>query len=193
MLDGRKLICRTWGQAHHRVDAWIRRPSRSHGQRLRSHRWGYVGAVREGLWWRMGLFCAGQLWQLTYHLWGKKKETLGIMSCDTCRKSISKFKKISFCTYLSIQKYFAVSWLLVLWLQIATQICFSHLFSPSSCTTESDRELSSDVPRSESQNSIFYKVQVENNAFHMKKKLKLLLKSKIHLKVVTAAWVKALT
>lgn len=29
----------------------------------------------------MGLFCAGQLGQLTYHLWGEKKEKLGIMSC----------------------------------------------------------------------------------------------------------------
>lgn len=68
VLDGRKVICRTGRQAHHRVDAWIRRPTRGQGQRLRSHGRGCVGAVREGLWWRFALSCAGQLWQLTYHL-----------------------------------------------------------------------------------------------------------------------------
>lgn len=65
VLDGRKVICGTWGQAHRRVDTWIRRPSRGQGQRLRSHGWGCVGAVCEGQWWRIGLSRAGQL---TYHI-----------------------------------------------------------------------------------------------------------------------------
>lgn len=105
VLDGRKVVCRTWGQAHHRVDAWIRRPSRSQRQRLRSHRRGHVGAVRVGLWWRMGLFCAGQLWQLTYQLWGRGKEKIGIMSRVIHAESPYQNWKSLFCAYLSIPKY----------------------------------------------------------------------------------------
>lgn len=64
--------------------------------------------------------------------------------------------------HLFLLSYFPVSWSLVIWLHITIKMCISHWFLPSSCTTESDRELSSDVPRSENQNSNFIMSKWEN-------------------------------
>lgn len=43
-------------------------------------------------------------------------------------------------------------------------LLFSRLVLPSSCTTESDRELSSDVPRSEKQKTLRFICEVSNDA-----------------------------
>lgn len=89
---------------------------------------------------------------------------------------------------LQYSRYFLDSAHVILWLTgcVATLLCFQttkngleltligttlkekiftcrHWVLPSSCTTESDRELSSDVPRSESQTKHFNICEVSNN------------------------------